>query len=405
MRLLSYYLSLSACGLLAACTQLPVSGPSSQDIAANATSAVVADRRSVVFDYVLLDINQPVLENLVDVGDGSLYRTFGTWSGPAPVLRVGVGDILQISIFESSTGGLFIPAEAGVRPGNFVTLPNQQVDRTGTITVPFAGDVQVVGRTLVEIQRDIQARLANRAIEPQIIVTLVDQNAAEVAIVGEVAGGANKFRLRLGGDRILDIIAKSGGLKYPGYELYVTLQRGKKRATVYFPTLVSKSTENIFLAPGDTIYVYHEPQKFVAVGALGGVGQTSGLTGQYAFGQEKLSLNEAVAKAGGLLDTRADPGEVFLYRIEYREALKRMGVDLAKFPPEQKFIPTVYRANYRDPSSFFFVQSFEMRDKDIIYVSNARSVEVMKVLDYIRAVTSLASGVANDYVVTRVIAD
>ena len=108
-------------------------------------------------------------------------------------------------------------------------------------------------------------------------------------------------------------------MRYPGYELFVTLQRNKRKATVYFPTLIKNRQRIYFVAPGDTIYVYREQQKFVALGALGAGGQTSGLTGQFAFEQEWLSLNEAVAKAGGLLDTRANPGQVFLYRIEYRQ--------------------------------------------------------------------------------------
>jgi polysaccharide export outer membrane protein len=165
--------------------------------------------------------------------------------------------------------------------------------------------------------------------------------------------------------------------------------------------LVNNPRENIFVAPGDTIYVYREQQKFVAVGALSSVGQTSGLTGQFAFEQERLSLNEAVAKAGGLLDSRANPAQVFLYRAEFREALQRMGVDLSKFAPSQKFIPTVYRANFRDPSSFFFVQAFPMRHKDIIYVANADANEVVKFLSYLRAVTSTVSGVATDAVTTH----
>jgi polysaccharide export outer membrane protein len=308
--------------------------------------------------------------------------------------------VVQVSIFESTSGGLFIPAEtAGLRPGNFVTLPSQTVDRTGAISVPFAGQVPAAGRSLPDIQREIEGRLKNRAIEPQVIVSLVEQNATEVAVVGDVV--ANKFKIRPNGDRVLDIISKAGALKYPGYEVFVTLQRGKRKATVYFPTLVRNPQENIFVSPGDTLYLYREQQKFVAVGALGSAGQTSGLTGQFAFEQEWLSLNEAVAKAGGLLDQRANPGQVFLYRSEYRETLERVGVDLKKFPRDQKLIPTIYRANFRDPSSFFVAQSFPMRHKDVIYVSNADSVEVVKFLDYLRAITSTVSGVAQDVVVIR----
>jgi polysaccharide export outer membrane protein len=182
--------------------------------------------------------------------------------------------------------------------------------------------------------------------------------------------------------------------------LFVTLQRDSRRATVYFPMLVNTPSENIYVAPGDVIYIYREQQKYVAVGALGGSNQTSGVTGQYAFEQERLSLNEAVAKAGGLLDGRANPGQVFVYRIEHRDTLMRMAVNLEKFPPSQKFIPTVYRANFRDPSSFFFSQSFPMRHKDVIYASNADAVEVSKLLNYVRTITSTVSGVSGDAVLS-----
>src|SRR5262245_61894571 len=396
-------LCLIASALLAACAplQLPVDGPYARDIARGAATSLVSDRHTIVLDYALVDINKTVLECAIDVGPGSFFKTFGTKSGPAPIIRVGVGDVVQVSVFESASGGLFVPAEAGVRPGNYVTFPSQQVDRSGTINIPYAGAIQAAGRTLPEIQSDIESKLSNRAIEPQVVVTLVEQNATEVAVVGDVLNGANKFRIRLAGERVLDIISKAGGLKYPAYELFVTLQRNSKRATVYLPTLVNNSAENVFVTPGDTIYVYREQQKFVALGALGAGGQTSGLTAQFAFDQERLSLTEAVAKAGGLLDARANPGQVFLYRMEYREALEKMGVNLSMFSPDQRFIPTVYRANFRDPSSFFFAQGFSMRHKDVIYASNAEVVEVVKFFDYVRAITSTVSGVKGDVVVVK----
>ena len=401
MRMAGVNLSALLVALLAGCTALPASGPRHYDIADGAAAALVSRRDTVAFNYVLLDINAPVLDNVVDIGPGSFFKSFGKGHGPAPVIRVGVGDIVQVSIFESASGGLFIPPEASVRPGNFVTLPTQEVDRAGNITVPYAGQVPAVGRTTAEIQRDIESRLAKRAIEPQVVVALTERNASEVAVVGDVITTANKFKIRLNGERILDMISRAGGIKYPGYELFVTLQRGKRRATAYFPTLVNDPKENIYVAPGDTIYVYREQQKFVAVGALGTVGQTSGLTGQFAFEQEKLSLNEAVAKAGGLLDFRANPGQVFLYRLEHREMLESLKVDLGRFPPPQKMIPVVYRANFRDPSSFFFAQAFPMRHKDVIYVSDADSVEVVKFLVYLRQISSTVAGVSLDALVTR----
>ena len=380
------------------CTQMPVDGPDRRAIELGASATVAKeDRRSTLVDYALVDISSNVVQHAAYIAPDSLFRTFGQRPGPAPVIRVGEGDVVQVTIFESSAGGLFIPAEAGVRPGNFVTLPNQIVDRSGVISVPFAGSVQASGRSLSEIQKDIEAKLQNRAIEPQAVVSLVEQNATEVAVVGDVLNGANKFKVRFNGDRVLDMISKAGGLRFPGYELFVALQRKGRRATIYFPNLVNNPAENIYVNPGDTIYVYREQQKFVAVGALGSTGQTA----QFAFEQERLSLNEAIAKAGGLLNTRADAQQVFLYRMEDRSVLASMNVKLDKFPPSQKYIPTVYRTNFRDPSSFFVAQGFPMRHKDVVYVATADSVEIVKFLDFLRAITSTVAGVGQDIAVTR----
>ncbi|MGO7947097.1 polysaccharide export protein, partial [Rhizobium ruizarguesonis] len=53
-------------------------------------------------------------------------------------------------------------------------------------------------------------------------------------------------------------------------------------------------------------------------------------------------------------------------------------------------------ANLRDPATLFDVQQFKMEDKDIIYISNSASVELVKFLDIVNSVSSTISGVADD---------
>src|SRR5262245_37144785 len=84
--------------LLGACTKLPIDGPHHRDITNGAATALVSDRDAIVFDYALLDINKNVLEHQAEIGPGSFFKTFGTGSGPVPVIRVGVGDVVQVSI-------------------------------------------------------------------------------------------------------------------------------------------------------------------------------------------------------------------------------------------------------------------------------------------------------------------
>lgn len=390
-----YYVLMMALSL-AGCTYLPADGPRHDDILGAATVSTADERRKVAYDYVLINVSDKVIESMADVGPGSFFRTFGAGHGPAPTIMVGVGDILAITIFESASGGLFIPPEAGVRPGNFVTLPSQTVSKAGTISIPYAGEVRAAGRTPDQIKADIERLLGARAVEPQVIVTLVEQTAMSVTLVGESSSGRLQVRPN---ERILDIVARGSVKSHPGYELFVTLQRKGLRATVYLPLLVNDPRENIFVAPGDTLYVYREQQKFVALGALGAGGVTSGLTGLFPFEQERLSLNEGLAKAGGLIDARSNP-HVLLYRMEYREVLERIGLDISQFG-SQPYIPTIYRTNLKDPSAFFIAQRFPMRHKDVIYAASANSVELEKFMAHSRSVTNFVAGTAADALITR----
>jgi polysaccharide biosynthesis/export protein len=390
----------SACAAaLAACSALPNSGPSQYDIAYSAvgTNEPSTPPGVAKVGYVLVDIDERVVQNSVDIGPGSFFKSFNVSKGAAPEIFVGVGDILQLTIFESKSGGLFIPSDSGTRPGNYVSLPNQIVDRDGKIAVPYAGEISAAGRRIEDIQREVQDKLASRAIQPQVVVSIVEQNWSTVSVVGEVQG-ATKVRIRRGGDRVLDVIAQAGGIRHPGYEIYVTLQRGKKHATVFFNSLVEHPEENVYVAPGDTVYVHREPRRFLAFGSNGASASPGVITAsnQINFDQEKVSLAEGVAKAGGLMDYRADPSQVFLYRVEPREILLAMHVDLSNFPSSQEFIPAIYRANFRDPSSYFFAQRFQLRMRDILYVSNADSVEIAKLLGFFGTVTSNVAGYAHD---------
>jgi polysaccharide export outer membrane protein len=373
------------------CNPLPDSGPDHRTIEAAASAALLGT--SPVFDYALIDLNKNVLPFIADPGPGSLYRTFGTGRGPAPEILVGIGDTVSVTLFEAQAGGLFIPADAGSRPGNFVTLPNQTVDTKGYITVPYAGQIKALGRPTPEIQQEIVNKLKDRAIEPQAVVALTSQTSTDVTVLGEV-NTPGKFPINPAGDKVMDVIARAGGIKDQGYENFVTLQRHGLKGTVYFLNLVRDAKENVYVSPGDAVYVSFYQRSFMGFGA-------TGLVGQFKFQQEILELNEAVGKAGGLLDNRADPGQVFVYRLESREALAKMGADLSKFAPDKQVIPTIYRVNFRDPSGFFASRKFPMRDGDILYVDNADQVEITKFLNLITTISGSTATVATDASATK----
>jgi polysaccharide biosynthesis/export protein len=299
---------------------------------------------------------------------------------PPKSFRFGIGDVASVTIFEAAAGGLFT-ADTGIRAGNFVTIPNQAVDENGNISVPYAGTIQAKGRTPPEIQRTILDKLNKRALEPQVVVSLATQNTSLISVLGDVRA-AGRFPAQPSGERILDVIARAGGPLAQGYDTWVSLERQGHRASVPFGALLYEPSNNIYVLPNDVIYLYSQPQTFVAFGAAGS--GIIGGQGQFKFDAWRLSIAEAVAKQGGLNDLQADPASVFLYRGETREVAEQLGVDCRRF--QGPIIPIIYSLNFRDPSGYFLAQSFEMRNKDVIYTSNAAAVETTKFLTFIRTI-------------------
>ena len=154
--------------------------------------------------------------------------------------------------------------------------------------------------------------------------------------------------------------------------------------TVPMTAVVSNPRENIFLRPGDTLTLVRDPQTFLAVGA-------TGANFEIPFSAEGITLAQALAKAGGLRDFQADPAGVFVFRFEPASVVRRLHP--ASPLLSANFVPVVYRINMRDPNSLFVSQAFRMRNRDLVYVSNAPFTEVQKVLSVFSTVTSpIASG-------------
>jgi polysaccharide export outer membrane protein len=369
------FLGLPALTLMAAlggCGLMPVSGPAAVDILAG-------QRDPMSLNYAVVKVTP----NVITVLSKNLPRLVGFAGNRRPRdITFGNGDIVSVTIFEAASGGLFIPAEGGVRPGNFVNIPNQAVDIHGNISIPYAGSIHALGRTQVEVQDAIVAALKNRAIEPQVIVSMVEQKTSMISILGE--GRSARIPATATPERMLDVISRAGMIQTTGTstgaagaETWVILERNGRRAIAPFGALVYEPVNNVYVHPNDTIYLYREAQTFLAFGAIG-------TQQQIPFGAWRVSLAEAISKSGGLLDAQADPASLFLYRAEARDVAQAMGIDCT--PYQGPVIPVIYTINLRDPAGYFLASSFEMRNKDILYVSNSFSVEATKFMTYLNTI-------------------
>ena len=121
---------------------------------------------------------------------------------------------------------------------------------------------------------------------------------------------------------------------------------------------------------------------FLAFGA-------SGQQGQFPFEMWRINLGQAVAKAGGLLDSQAEPSSLFIYRREPRELAEKLGVDCSKF--EGPTVPVIYNVDFRDPAGYFLATKFQMQDRDVVFAANATTVETAKFLQFVRLIIATAN--------------
>lgn len=358
--------------LLGACSSIPTSGPSSSQINSAATPANPAGIQ-------IVDVTDDVARKLFaerSVGDFS--ATLG--SNTLFQQQLGVGDTIEVSIWEAPPATLFgaaqMDAKGGTTNARVTVLPEQTIDGSGKINVPFAGDLQAVGRTPAQLQRDITARLKNIAHDPQVLVKLSRNATSYVTVVGDVAS-SNRMPLSARGERLLDALAFAGGVKQPVDKITLQVTRGDTVASLPLETVIRDPRQNVPLHAGDVVTALFQPYSFTSLGA-------TGKNEEINFEAQGITLAQALARAGGLQDSRSDAQGVFIFRLEDAKALV-WPTSPVRTTADGK-VPVVYRVNLRDPNSFFVAQSFMMDNKDLLYVSNAPIAEVQKFLNVVFSV-------------------
>lgn len=357
-------------GAVAGCDflSLPRAGPSAAEVVSASAPTKTGETR-----FALVDVNAGIATKMEAWAAVSLQGTFGQ-QGRVAVDAIGVGDSVQVVIWEAAAGGLFsAPATDRAGAGSrSAVIPEQVVGGSdGSITVPYAGRIRVAGKAPREVEQEIVSALKGKAVEPQALVTVTRNVANTVTVLGEVTGGA-RIPLTTRGDRILDAVAASGGIRVPAYETFITLVRGGRSVSIPMEAILSNPAENIYVRPGDVISVTRDPQTFIAAGA-------TGANGVIPFGALGITLDQAIAKAGGLNDNRADPTGVFVVRYERSSDYDQLGLARPS-PADVSRVPVIYRVSMRSPDGFFVAHRFPIRNKDIVYVSNASATDVQKTI-------------------------
>ena len=369
--------SLLVLAMLSGCGTFGGSGPYTGRVESGETAVISSD-------IAVVDVTDVVARRALESQKRRFFsEAFGT--KPYRGYVVGPGDVLAISIWESSPGGLFGSGGIGAvgQAGTQLnTLPDQMVDSDGTLTIPFVGNVSVAGKSVTQLESFLVKKLTGKAIQPQVMVRIVKNLSSNVTVVGEVAT-STRMPLTAKGERLLDALAAAGGVRQPVGKTTIQMTRNQETTALPLDTIIQDPAQNIPLMPGDVVTALHQPLSFTALGAVS-------TNQEIPFEAQGITLAQALARAGGLLDNRANAQGVFIFRFEDPSVAGESAKGTRATPAGK--IPVVYRVDLRDPGSFFVAQGFPIRDKDVLYVANAPGAELQKFLTMLSSLVFSARG-------------
>jgi polysaccharide biosynthesis/export protein len=355
------WLALTA-GLLGACTIMPTSGPSKGEVQSASDHGIP-----------IVDVDATVAKRLLE---GRPHRLF---SDVIPKVSrsselVGPGDVLEVAVWEAPPAVLFTKDSALATTtvstsSGVTTFPQQMVGSEGFIYIPFAGKVMASGYSLDDIQSSVTRQLQNKANQPQVMVRLVTNNTAYVTVVGEVAR-STRMPLTPRGERLLDALAAAGGASQPIQKVTLQVTRDANVSALPLETIIRDPRQNIPLQAGDVVTALYQSYSFTALGA-------TGKRDEINFESQGISLAQALARVGGVIDDRSDASGVFIFRFESRTKQEVAGTAMTS----EATSPIIYRINLKDPRTFFVAQNFPIENRDVLYVANSTGAEIQKFLN------------------------
>jgi len=346
----------------------------------------------------VVDVTDEVSRKLLAGQKKNLFSdTLGTETTPS--YAIGPGDVLEVSIWEAPPATLFSgagsAAPGGIATTRVTTFPEQMVGQLGAINIPFAGQVRVAGHTPQQVEADITQRLSSKANQPQVLVRVTHNNSSAVTVIGDVTSSL-RMPLTARGERLLDALAAAGGLRQLGgtgggqvsqsvNRTALQVTRGDQLHTLPLSTVIQDPKQNILLQPGDVVTALFQSLSFTVLGA-------ASKNEEISFEAQGISLAQALARVGGLQDSRSDASGLYIFRLEDPHALA-WKTPPAK-TPEGK-VPVVYRVNLKDPATFFVAQTFPIQNKDVLYAANASGAELQKFLNLVMSAVYPALSLIN----------
>lgn len=257
--------------------------------------------------------------------------------------RIGVGDQVLVTIWEQPQL---------TNPGGTQSLEGagRAVREDGTMFYPYAGNVKAAGLTVEELRSELTRRLSKYLNTPQVDVTLARARSQRISLSGAFTA---KTPIEVG----VVPISLTEALGRAGVEADLAdmsalqITRDGQRYTLNLDQLSrhGSALDQLYLQAGDALFLPYSEQKKVYV--MGELRAPKALS----FKGSQVSLANAIAESGSLLQTSAKASAVYVIRNTSAD-------------PTLITQATVYQLDMNDPLALVMSDRFRLGAGDVVYV-------------------------------------
>lgn len=353
---------------LAACGALPRGAAIEKEVTRGAT-----EPESDIAVYPVTRAFLPSIAQWPRTGE-SRHAWIGASRGSiAQVIRP--GDRLDVLVWDSGDNSLL------TTPGQQVaSLSGIRVSETGSIFVPYVGNIRVSGRTPDSARLLLQRRLEAIVPSAQVQLAMTEGRSNSIDLVGGVNSPGN-ILMPDNNFSVLAAISAGGGVRNGLENPQVKLVRGQNIYATSIDRLYESPHLDTRLHGGDKLIIEEDRRYFLSLGAAGN-------EAQFPFNRDNVSALDALAIIGGVNDSRANPEGILILR-EYPASAVSAGV---RGPRRTR---VVFTLDLTTSDGLFSARNFFIQSGDLVLATESPLTDTRTILGIVGSVFGLVNTAGN----------
>ncbi len=321
--------------------------------------------------------------------------------------HIGKKDILNITVWDHPE--LTIPSEDTAANGHVV-------GNDGRFYFPYAGKVQAYGKTTGQVRNVLEKKLASFITNPQVSVRVALFRSQKVYTSGAVLKPST-IKVSDVPLTVRDAISQSGGVTPNLFTGYASLARGNKRISIDLNRMLkhNDNRQNFLLKNGDRLHIIEKDELALAVQketTLNPIRLRFELQKERSVARLKKQLERELKSEQAKVFVMGEvhkPGSV-RYQIEdgmtlaeaindagsfREETVNPKGVFVIRQETANDSIPTVYQLPLASVHSMLLAEQFNVRPRDIVYVTATPTIRWNRVLSQLIPSLTLVNTMSN----------